>query len=106
MGLRGTRGTASSAPGSWGIPQIDDAVKQMGISEEDLDMLSDEMSSVFGPNQPEEDEVGSQTALPSKSAVQRRRAPPGPAGEAEQGKEREEAPKSKPKSINFSTLTA
>ena len=45
-----------------GIPQIDDAVKQMGISEEDLDMLSDEMSSVFGPNQPEEDEVGSQTA--------------------------------------------
>ena len=33
---------------SLGIPQIDQAVKQMGISEEDLDMLSDEMSSMFG----------------------------------------------------------
>ena len=31
-----------------GIPQIDQAVKQMGISEEDLDMISDEMSSMFG----------------------------------------------------------
>ena len=29
---------------SLGIPQIDQAVKQMGISDEDLDMLSDEMS--------------------------------------------------------------
>ena len=27
---------------SLGIPQIDDAVKQRGISEEDLDMISDE----------------------------------------------------------------
>ncbi len=33
-----------------GIPQIDQVVKQMGISEEDLDMLSDEMSSMFGQN--------------------------------------------------------
>jgi len=33
---------------SLGIPQIDQAVKQMGISDEDLDMLSDEMSSMFG----------------------------------------------------------
>ena len=33
---------------SLGIPQIDAAVRQMGISDEDLDMLSDEMSSVFG----------------------------------------------------------
>ena len=42
-----------------GIPQIDDAVKQMGISEEDLDLISDEMSAVFGQDQPEEDdEVG------------------------------------------------
>ena len=31
---------------SLGIPQIDQAVKQMGISEEDLDLLSDEMSSI------------------------------------------------------------
>ena len=33
---------------SLGIPQIDQAVKQMGISEDDLDMLADEMSSMFG----------------------------------------------------------
>ena len=31
-----------------GIPQIDQAVRQMGISEEDLDMLSDEMGNFFG----------------------------------------------------------
>ena len=35
---------------SLGIPQIDQVVKQMGISEDDLDMLSDEMSSMFGQN--------------------------------------------------------
>ena len=46
-----------------GIPQIEEAVKQMGISEEDLDLISDEMSAAFGQNLPEEeDEVGSQTA--------------------------------------------
>ena len=33
---------------SLGIPQIDAAVKQMGFSEEDLDNLTDEMSSMFG----------------------------------------------------------
>ena len=32
---------------SLGIPQINDAVKQMGISDEDLDALSDEMASAF-----------------------------------------------------------
>ena len=50
---------------SLGIPQIDQAVKQMGISEEDLDMLSDEMSSMFGQRDDEEsddDEAESQTA--------------------------------------------
>ena len=50
---------------SLGIPQIDDAVKKMGISEEDLDMLSDEMSSMFGQRDTEdcdEDESDSQTA--------------------------------------------
>ena len=48
-----------------GIPQIDSAVKQMGISEEDLDTLSDEMSSMFGQMEAgdgDEDEVESQTA--------------------------------------------
>ncbi len=51
---------------SLGIPQIDAAVKQMGFSEEDLDNLSDEMTNMFGQNEPEEgeadDEVESRTA--------------------------------------------
>ena len=41
---------------SLGVPQIDQVVKQMGISEDDLDMLSDEMSSMFGQNDTEDDE--------------------------------------------------
>ncbi len=50
---------------SLGIPQIDQAVKQMGISEEDLDLLTDEMSNMFGQREPgdgEDDEIDSQTA--------------------------------------------
>ncbi len=50
---------------SLGIPQIDSAVKQMGFSEEDLDALSDEMSSMFGQldeSGENDDEVDSQTA--------------------------------------------
>ena len=51
---------------SLGIPQIDQAVRQMGFSEEDLDLLSDEMSSMFGQREDtdggEEDEIDSQTA--------------------------------------------
>ena len=49
---------------SLGIPQIDQAVKQMGISEEDLDLLSDEMSNMFGQREDSEDddEIDSQTA--------------------------------------------
>jgi len=50
---------------SLGIPQIDQAVRQMGISEDDLDMLSDEMSSMFGQRDDEEgedDEAESRTA--------------------------------------------
>ena len=51
---------------SLGIPQIDEAVKQMGISEEDLDMLADEMGNMFGQMDDAEkfddDEVDSQTA--------------------------------------------
>ncbi len=49
---------------SLGIPQIDAAVKQMGISEEDLDALTDEMSSMFGQIETEgsDDEVESQTS--------------------------------------------
>ncbi len=50
---------------SLGIPQIDEAVRQMGISEEDLDLLSDEMSSMFGQRDAgdaDDDEIDSQTA--------------------------------------------
>ena len=50
---------------SLGIPQIDQVVKQMGISEEDLDLLTDEMSSMFGQRESgdeEDDEIDSQTA--------------------------------------------
>ncbi|MBQ4600393.1 MAG: ATP-dependent Clp protease ATP-binding subunit [Oscillospiraceae bacterium] len=49
---------------SLGIPQIDAAVKQMGISEEDLDVLSDEMSSMFGQrdDEDEDEELDSRTA--------------------------------------------
>ena len=51
---------------SLGIPQIDQAVRQMGISEEDLDLLSDEMSNVFGQrdnsDDADDDEIDSQTA--------------------------------------------
>lgn len=51
---------------SLGVPQIDEAVKQMGISEEDLDMISDEMGSFFGQmddaEKHDDDEVDSQTA--------------------------------------------
>ncbi len=48
-----------------GIPQIDQAVKQMGFSEEDLDTLSDEMSNMFGQidqGDHDEDDMDSQTA--------------------------------------------
>ena len=50
---------------SLGIPQIDTAVKQMGFSDDDLDNLTDEMSSMFGQMEggdEEGDEVDSQTA--------------------------------------------
>ena len=50
---------------SLGIPQIDQTIKQMGISEDELDLLSDEMSSMFGQREEgeaEDDEIDSQTA--------------------------------------------
>ena len=50
---------------SLGIPQIEQAVKQMGFSEDDLDTLSDEMSSMFGQihnGDADEDDMDSQTA--------------------------------------------
>ena len=50
---------------SLGIPQIDEAVRQMGLSEEDLETLSDEMGNVFGQkdfDDAEDDEIESRTA--------------------------------------------
>jgi len=50
---------------SLGVPQIEQAVKQMGFSDEDLDILSDEMSSMFGQidqGDADDDEMDSQTA--------------------------------------------
>ena len=50
---------------SLGIPQIDAAVRQMGLSDDDLENLSDEMSSVFGQfggGEEDPDEIDSRTA--------------------------------------------
>ena len=50
---------------SLGIPQIDAAVKQMGFSEEDLDNLTDEMSSMFAQldnGDADEDDADGRTA--------------------------------------------
>ncbi len=50
---------------SLGIPQIEEAVKQMGFSEEDLDNLTDEMSGMFGQmegSEADDDEIDSRTA--------------------------------------------
>ena len=50
---------------SLGIPQIEEAVKQMGFSDDDLDNLTDEMSNMFGQMdsaEEEDDEQDSRTA--------------------------------------------
>ena len=50
---------------SLGIPQIDEAVKQMGFSEDDLDNLSDEMSNMFAQiesENPDDEESDGRTA--------------------------------------------
>ena len=49
-----------------GIKQVDDMVKQMGISDEDLENLSGEMMTLLGgnndPDAPEEEDLDGQTA--------------------------------------------
>ena len=64
---------------SLGIPQIDQAVKQMGISDEDLDMLSDEMSSMFGQkddsDSSDDDEIDSHVPAAEPAFRQYPRAP-------------------------------
>lgn len=93
---------------SLGIPQINQAVQQMGISDEDLDMLSDEMSSMFGQRDQESDqdgdEIDSQTATfpllnqlfgtPNPPSVPNRSAP-------KQEKKEEDPKKKKPKNHKF-----
>ncbi|MDD5863273.1 MAG: ATP-dependent Clp protease ATP-binding subunit [Firmicutes bacterium] len=86
---------------SLGIPQIDQAVKQMGISEEDLDLLSDEMSSMFGQKDDSEnsddDEIDSQTAtFPLLNQLFGGSANP-PAPQPRPTKREEEPPKGKKK---------
>ena len=80
---------------SLGIPQIDQAVKQMGLSDEDLDMITDEMSSMFGQrdtSEGEEDETDSQTAtFPLMSQLFGGNLPkPGQAAEKEKGAAQQE----------------
>ena len=80
---------------SLGIPQIDQAVKQMGLSDEDLDMITDEMSSMFGQrdtSEGEEDEADSQTAtFPLMSQLFGGNLPkPGQAVEKEKGTAQQE----------------
>ena len=80
---------------SLGIPQIDQAVKQMGLSDEDLDMITDEMSSMFGQRdttEGEEDEVDSQTAtFPLMNQLFGGNLPkPGQAAEKEKGTAQQE----------------
>ena len=91
-----------------GIPQIDEAVKQMGISEEDLDMLTDEMSNVFGQRDNSEnsdgDEIDSQTAtFPLLNQLFGGNSnPPAPRQEPKQERSNEEeAPKKKTKKHKF-----
>ena len=85
---------------SLGIPQIDQVVKQMGISEDDLDMLSDEMSSMFGQNDSGEDDESPErrtatfpllnqlfgsSNLPTPGQPARKQEPPKEEGEKKKG---------------------
>ncbi|MGM9668852.1 MAG: ATP-dependent Clp protease ATP-binding subunit [Faecousia sp.] len=93
---------------SLGIPQINEAVKQMGISEEDLDELSNEMSSMFGQRDDEdrdEDEVDSQTAtfplLNQLFGTPSQQPPKEPAKREEHGEDEGKQPKKKHKKHKF-----
>ena len=82
---------------SLGIKQVDEIVERMGLSEDDLDGLSDEMTALMQPenDDEEDDEVGSRTAtFPNMS-----RLFGGPQVPAEKEKEKPaaEGQKEKPK---------
>ena len=88
---------------SLGIPQIDAAVKQMGISEDDLDALSDEMSSMFGQNEESDDEESeSRTAtFPLLNQLFGGSNPPAKPQEPRQEEQEEEPKKKKNKKHKF-----
>ena len=97
---------------SLGLPQIDEAVKQMGFSDEDLDSLSEEMSSMFGQldqgdDNDDGDEMDSQTAtfpllnqlfggnMPKAKSSEK------PAPAAEEGEQQEQTGKKKKSKHKF-----
>ena len=98
------------------LPQIDAAVKQMGFSEEDLDSLTEEMSSMFGQNEQddsqEDDERESRTAtfpminqlfnnmMPGKSNLPAKQEEP--PKEQEKGEKKEKGRKREEKLAGFS----
>ena len=90
---------------SLGIPQIEDAVKQMGFTEDDLDSLTDEMSSMFGQidsDEKDEDEVDSRTAtFPLLSQMFGGANLPQKKEEPQQDSAEKEAPKKKSKKHKF-----
>ena len=89
---------------SLGIPQIDQAVKQMGISDEDLDLLSDEMSSMFGQRESagqDDDEIDSQTATFPLFNQLLGGGMPKPAQKPEKQEKASEEPKKKAKKHKF-----
>ena len=88
---------------SLGLPQIDAAVKQMGFSEEDLDTLSDEMSSMFGQLDTEdEDEAESRTAtFPMLNQLFGGNLPANQQPQQENGGEEKEPKKKKSKKHKF-----
>ncbi len=97
---------------SLGIPQIDDAVKQMGFSDDDLDNLSDEMSSMFAQmdsGDHDDDDMDSQTAtfpmlnqlFGGLSQPKSGDTHPAESGEAPEQKDEGEKPKKKGKKHKF-----
>ena len=93
--------------------QIDQAVKQMGISDEDLDMLSDEMSSHVRPEGRQrqtlsDDEIDSQTAtFPLLNQLFRRQQyPRAPAPSFQKGQKESRRKRKSPSGINSWTAIA
>ncbi len=93
---------------SLGLPQIDQAVKQMGFSEDELDNLSDEMTSMFGQleeSADDGDDMDSQTstfpllnqlfggAMPMKAQAE----PPAPKTEGKEQEKEKSGKKKNPK---------